>query len=203
MYKQIKYLIGVLVILIISAYFLSLLSGLPNFIKDDIIAFLESETGGEISLEKVSLWPLNRINVKNFKFKDQPGNAVEADEINFDYSLNLIQDGNIILLDFVELKNAEIEINNLNSAEDQSEKVDFAKKNGGNDSADAEDAAAAFFSELKLPEYLADLNINIRDTELKVRLEEYNFSIQDLQLGLKAEEVDDFEVNFSSGLSID
>jgi translocation and assembly module TamB len=187
--KQIKYLIGVLVILIISAYFLSLLSGLPNFIKDDIIAFLERETGGEISLDKVSLWPLNRINVKNFKFKDKLGNAVEADELNLDYSLNLIQDDNIILLDFIELKNAVIEINDLNLAEAQTETVDIG--------------AAEFFSELKLPDYLADLNLNIRDTALKVRLEDYNFSIQDLQLGMKTGEVDDFEFNFSSGLSID
>jgi translocation and assembly module TamB len=200
--KQIKYLIGVLVILTITAYFLSLLSGLPNFIKDDIIAFLEKETGGEISLDKVSLWPLNRINVKNFKFKDKFGNAFEADELNLDYSLNLMQDNNIILVDFVELINADIKINNLNLG-DQAETFDIGQLNEETSSADTENSAAAFFSELKLPEYLADLNLNIRDAALAVKLEDYNFSIQDLQLGMKVGEVDNFEVNFSSALNIE
>jgi translocation and assembly module TamB len=208
--KQIKYLIGVLVILIITAYFLSLLSGLPNFIKDDIIAFLERETGGEISLDKVSLWPLNRINVKNFKFKDKLGNAFAADELNLDYSLNLMQDNNIILFDFVELKNADIEINNLNFGKqtktldiDQLNGKDIEQLNKETSAADSENSAAAFFSELKLPDYLADLNMNIRDAAVEVKLEDYHFSVQNLQLGMKVGEVDNFEVNFSSALSID
>jgi len=111
--KQIKYLIGVLAAIIISAYFLSLLSGIPNFIKDDIIAFLEAETEGEISFGKLSLWPLNRINVKNFKFKDRYGNNYAAEELSLDYSLNILQDAEIISVEFVELKDSLIEINQL------------------------------------------------------------------------------------------
>lgn len=214
--KQIKYLLGVLIVLIISAYFLSLLSGLPSFITDDIIAFLEEETEGEITLDKVSLWPLNRINVKNFEFIDKSGNTYRADELNLDYSLNLLQDKEIIEIDFVELKNSMIEINNLNPAEDgstaeagsYSEAVFLNQRlnlgTGPSESGDGNNTSSPtdFLNELKLPGFLANLKLNIRDSVVKVDIPDYHFTVNNLQLGLRAVNADQFELSFASQLEV-
>ena len=213
--KQIKYLLGVLIVLIISAYFMSLLSGLPSFITDDIIAFLEEETEGEISLDKVSLWPLNRINVKNFEFIDKSGNTYRAEELNLDYSLNLLQDKEIIEIDFVELKNSLIEISNLNTAGEgssaeagsYSEAVFLNKRlnlgAGSSQSGEGDNASPTdFLNELKLPDYLANLKLNIRDSVVKVDIPDYHFTFNNLQLGLRAANADQFELSFASQLDI-
>jgi len=214
--KQIKYLLGVLIVLIISAYFLSLLSGLPSFITDDIIAFLEEETEGEISLDKVSLWPLNRINVKNFEFIDKSGNTYRAEELNLDYSLNLLQNKEIIEIDFVELKNSLIEINNLNPAGDgstaeagsYSEAVFLNQRlklgTGSSESGDGDNTNSPtdFLNELKLPDFLANLKLNIRDSVVKVDIPNYHFTVNNLQLGLRAVNADQFELSFASQLDI-
>ncbi|MEC9490020.1 MAG: hypothetical protein UMU04_03660, partial [Halanaerobiales bacterium] len=107
--KQIKYLLGVLILLLISAYFLSLLVGLPQYFEEDIIAFLEERFSGDISFSSVSLWPLNRIRINNFEFTAQNGSTFKAESLNLDYSLNFNEE-EIVKVEFVELIGAEIEV---------------------------------------------------------------------------------------------
>ena len=107
--KQIKYLLGVLILLLISAYFLSLLGGLPQYFKEDIISFMEERFSGEISFSSVSLWPLNRIRFDDFEFTAENGTSFKTESLNLDYSLNFNKE-ELISVEFIELIGADIEV---------------------------------------------------------------------------------------------
>ncbi|ADQ13888.1 translocation/assembly module TamB domain-containing protein [Halanaerobium hydrogeniformans] len=195
--KQIKYLIGVLIFLILAAYVLSLLSGLPRFFEDDIIALLEREIGGDIAFESISLWPLNRINIEEFEYSDELGNSFRAEEFELDYSFNFRADNGFIGIEFIGLKNAVIEI----------EELDIELPGAGPDleettEEELEKELADRAAELELPAFLANFDLNIEDSVLYSRLEDYSFRLDSLNLGLRARSVKDFDFNFSSEVEI-
>ncbi len=191
--KQIKYLLGLLILLLISAYFISLLGGLPQYFKDDIIAFLEQRSGGEISIGSISLWPLNRIRIDQFEFTAESGSSFKARALNLDYSLNF-REAEIIKVEFIELLEAEIEV--------QEELVDLtsgpeADQEAGNDSINAD-----FLSEFSLPRALSDLKVNIRDSNLNLKSAGIDLELTDLQLGLSAEAEDIYTLNLSTAANL-
>ena len=196
--KQIKYLIGVLIFLILAAYVISLLSGIPEFFEDDIIALLEREIGGEIAFESISLWPLNRINLKEFEYSDELGNSFKAEVFELDYSLNFRRDNGFIGIEFIGLKNAVIEIKQL----DFELPVDGPEQTDLNEE-ELENQLADRAAELELPAFLANFDLNIEDSVLHSRLEDYSFSLNSFNLGLRASSVEEFELNFSSEIEVD
>ncbi|TDO95095.1 translocation and assembly module TamB [Halanaerobium saccharolyticum] len=197
--KQIKYLLGVLIVLLISAYFLSLLVGLPQYFEEDIIAFLEERFSGNISFSSVSLWPLNRIRLNNFEFTARNGSTFKAESLNLDYSLNFNEE-EIVKVEFIELIGAEIEVQgdfiNLNQNLSASDWRPGAKRPGANLS------NADFLSALSLPDFFADINVNIRNSNLVLKTAALNLELTDLQLGLEAESTESYKLNFSAGVMI-
>ncbi|MCC3144899.1 translocation/assembly module TamB [Halanaerobium sp. Z-7514] len=195
--KQIKYLIGVLIFLILAAYVFSLLSGLPRFFEDDIIALLEREIGGDIAFESISLWPLNRINLKEFEYSDELGNSFRAEEFELDYSLNFRRDNGFIGIEFIGLKNAVIEIEQLDFElpADDPAPDDLEQE-------ELETQLAERAAELKLPAFLANFDLNIEDSVLHSRLEDYDFSLSSFNLGLRASSREEFELNFGSEIEL-
>ncbi|SIQ46446.1 translocation/assembly module TamB domain-containing protein [Halanaerobium kushneri] len=191
--KQIKYLLGVLILLLISAYFLSLLSGLPQYFKDDIIAFLEERFKGEISFSSVSLWPLNRIRLNKFEFTSESGSSFKADALNLDYSLNFRED-EIIQVEFIELLGAEIEV--------QSEFLNLNQNSSGTQNFRAVLNQDDFLRGLNLPDFLEDLRVNIRDSSLSLNTETLDLKLNDLQLGLAAKAGDVYDLNVSTALDL-
>lgn len=192
--KQIKYLVGILIVMLISAYFLSLLGGLPQLFKDDIIAFLEERFSGEISFSSVSLWPLNRIRLNDFQFKAEDGSVFKTESFNFDYSLNFNQE-HFVQIEFIELLGAEIELqeqffdlNQLLAAENGSAETDFKTED--------------ILAELELPELLADMSINIRDANLILNTEEIDLRLSELQFGLQAESALEYSASFSGAVKL-
>ncbi|MFP4371882.1 MAG: translocation/assembly module TamB domain-containing protein [Halanaerobium sp.] len=195
--KQIKYLLGVLIILLISAYFASLLGGLPQYFKDDIIAALEERISGEISFSSVSLWPLNRLRLNSFSFKDQNGNELKVEELNLDYELNLSDFDQIIKVKFVEAKKAEIITaeglldSNLEAQADGDLEPDN-KESGGFELANFD-----------LPEIIEGININILDSKLLLKSKNYDLEFDNLNFGLKADGSDDYQLKLSTAVLID
>jgi len=194
--KQIKYLLGVLILLLISAYFLSLLSGLPQYFKDDIIAFLEERFNGEISFSSVSLWPLNRIRLNQFEFTAADGNSFKAEALNLDYSLNF-RDDELIEIEFIELLRAEIKVQdqfeqliNLSDNSDETQNLQTDLNN------------ADFLAELNLPDFLEDLKVNVRDSSLSLNSETIDLELTNLQLGLAAEAGSVYSLNITTALQL-
>ena len=195
--KQIKYLLGVLILLLIAAYFLSLLSGLPQYFKDDIIAFLEERFSGDISFSSVSLWPLNRLRLQSFSFTAQNGSRFIFEELNLDYNLNLSNLDKIIEIKLIEAEKAEIVITEDFSAE----------KNKNSSSALDLDSAAdnqnGFdISNFKLPEFLEGINLNILDTKLKIQNSSYNLEFDNLNLGLVGRGREEYQLNLSTAVLV-
>ncbi|RAK09805.1 translocation and assembly module TamB [Halanaerobium saccharolyticum] len=192
--KQIKYLLGVLVLLLISAYFLSLLVGLPQYFEEDIIAFLEERFSGDISFSSVSLWPLNRIRLNNFEFTAEDGTSFKTESLNLDYSLNFNEE-EIVRVDFIELLGAEIEVQgdfiNLNQS------LSAADNNGESDFSNAD-----LLSALSLPDFFADLNVNIRNSNLILNTAALQLELSDLQLGLETDSTDNYRLNLSAGVRL-
>lgn len=195
MNKQIKYLLGVLVLLLIAAYFLSLLSGLPQYFKDDIIAFLEERFSGDISFSSVSLWPLNRIRLNSFSFEDQKGNLFRIERLNLDYNLNFSDLDKLIEIRFLEAVNSEIII-----------KEDFLTAESGNNednlAVDNSGTEALNLSRTDLPKFLEDVNVNIKNSDLIIQNADYNLELSSLNLGLDARGSKNYSLNLSTSLLI-
>jgi translocation and assembly module TamB len=192
--KQIKYLLGVLILLLISAYFLSLLIGLPQYFEEDIIAFLEERFSGNISFSSVSLWPLNRIRLNNFEFTAESGSVFKAESLNLDYSLNFNEE-EIVKVEFIELIGAEIEVQS-----------DFINLNQNPPASDKKMAAnlsnTDFLSALSLPDFFAGLNVNIRNSNLILNTAALQLELSDLQLGLETEGTENYTLNLSAGVKL-
>ena len=195
--KQIKYLLGVLIILLISAYFLSLLGGLPQYFKDDITAMLEQRLSGEISFSSVSLWPLNRLRLRSFSFKDQKGNQFKVEELNLDYELNFSDFEQIIELKFIEAKKAEI----ITTEGLLGSNFGVQAESGNLEAANKESGGFDLAS-LDLPEFIAGVNINILDSKLLLKSENYDLGFDNFNLGLEAVGKDDYSLSLSTALSI-
>ncbi len=196
MNKQIKYLLGVLVLLLIAAYFLSLLSGLPQYFKDDIIAFLEERFSGEISFSSVSLWPLNRIRLDSFAYQDQNGNLFKMEQLNLDYNLNFRDFDKLIEIRFLEAVNAEIIITDNFLTSDSENRADDLRL-------DNSKSGTIKLSNFDLPKFLADINVNIKDSQLIIKSKDYNLELSSLNLGLNAESSKDYNLNISTSLLLD
>ena len=193
--KQIKYLLGVLILLLISAYFLSLLGGLPQFFKDDIIAFLEEKTSGDISFSSVSFWPLNRIRLDNFEFTAKNGTSFKTESLNLDYSLNFNEE-EIVKVEFIELLGADIEVqedffdlNQILSAPAENTDTDI-------DGLSSQDLLSA----LSLPNFFAELKVNIRNSNLVINTADLDLELSDVQLGLKTDNAESYTVSISAGV---
>jgi translocation and assembly module TamB len=183
MKKQIKYLLGVLILLLIAAYFLSLLSGLPQYFKDDIIAFLEERVSGEISFSSISLWPLNQIRLNSFVYQDQNGNLFKIKQLNLDYNLNLRDFDKLIEIRFLEAVNAEIVITeNFLTVDSETEAVNL--------------------SNFDLPKFLTDISVNIKDSQLIIQNKDYNLEFNSLNLGLNASSSRNYNLNLSTSVLI-
>ncbi|MFN2340933.1 MAG: hypothetical protein ABR547_06660, partial [Halanaerobium sp.] len=193
--KQIKYLLGVLILLLISAYFLSLLSGLPQFFKEDIIAFLEERFSGDISFSSVSLWPLNRIRLEDFEFTAENGNSFKSKNLNLDYSLNFNEE-EIVKVEFVELLAAEIKV--------QGDFFDLNQSLSAPDRANERPDLnyEELLSALSLPDFFADLNVNIRNSNFTINTAELELELSDLQLGIEAANTDSYELSVSAGVKL-
>jgi translocation and assembly module TamB len=195
MNKQIKYLFGVLVLLLIAAYFLSLLSGLPQYFKDDIIAFLEERFSGEISFSSVSLWPLNRIRLSSVSFVEQNGNTVKIERLNLDYNLNFRDVEKLIEFRFIEAINAEIMINeDFLTADSKNEAEGLTLENS--------EAEGLNFSNFDLPKFLEDINVNIKNSQLTIQNQNYDLKFDNLNLGIKASNSKDYDLNLSTSVLI-
>ena len=195
MNKQIKYLLGVLILLLIAAYFLSLLSGLPQYFKDDIIAFLEERFSGEISFSSVSLWPLNRIRLNSFAYQDQNGNRFKMERLNLDYNLNFRDFDKLIEIRFLEAVNAEIIITENFLAAASENKAD-------NLIIDNPESQEFNLSDYNLPKFLEDINVNIKDSQLIIQNQDFNLEFGSLNLGLDANSSKDYSLNLSTSLLI-
>lgn len=193
MNKQIKYLLGVLVLLLITAYFLSLLSGLPQYFKDDIIAFLEERVSGEISFSSVSLWPLNRIRLNSFVYQDQNGNLFKMEQLNLDYNFNFRDFDKLIEIRFLEAVNAEIVITeNFLAADSEADNLMF----------DSSEIGEVDLSNLDLPKFLTDISVNIKDSQLIIQNKDYNLEFSSLNFGLNASSSKDYNLNLSTSVLI-
>jgi len=200
--KQIKYLLGLLILLLITAYFLSLLSGLPRYFKDDIIAFLEERFEGEISFSSVSLWPLNRIRLNQFEFTNGEGSYFKAEALNLDYSLNF-RDDEIIEIEFIELLGAKIEVQNqLNQFLNLTDNSDGTQNPDSTENLRTVLNDPDFLTELNLPDYLSDLKVNIRNSSLNLSSEAVDLKLTDLQLGLTAEAGSIYTLNITTALKL-
>lgn len=192
--KQIKYLLGVLVLLLISVYFLSLLIGLPQFFKEDIIAFLEERFSGDISFSSVSLWPLNRIRLNNFEFTAENGTSFKIESLNLDYSLNFLEE-EVIKIEFIELLGADIKVQG-----------DFFDLNqsllAAENDIDSDSSNTDLLSALSLPDFFADLNVNIRNSNLILNTTVLNLELSDLQLGLETISAENYTFDFSAGVML-
>ncbi|CCU80049.1 FIG01197110: hypothetical protein [Halanaerobium saccharolyticum subsp. saccharolyticum DSM 6643] len=195
MNKQIKYLLGVLIVLLIAAYFFSLLSGLPQYFKDDIIAFLEERVSGEISFSSVSLWPLNRIRLNSFAYQDQNGNRFKMERLNLDYNLNFRDFDKLIEIRFLEAVNAEIIITENFLAAASENKAD-------NLIIDNSESQEFRLSDYDLPKFLEDINVNIKDSQLIIKNQDFNLEFGSLNLGLDAKSSKDYSLNLSTSLLI-
>jgi len=201
--KQIKYLLGVLILLLISAYFLSLLGGLPQYFKEDIIAFLEERFSGDISFSTVSLWPLNRIRLNDFEFTSKNGSSFKTKKLNLDYSLNFNQD-EIIKVEFIELIGGNVKIQGdffdlnqiLISADGSSDNIDRNSENIDSSS------LRELLSGLNLPDFFAELNVNIRDSNFIIDTTDLDLELSDLQLGLKTDDAESYTLSISAGLKL-
>jgi len=193
--KQIKYLLGVLILLLISAYFLSLLSGLPQFFKEDIIAFLEERFLGDISFSSVSLWPLNRIRLENFEFAAENGTSFKSESLNLDYSLNFNAE-EVIKVEFIELLAAEIKVRGDFFDLNQS----LSAPNKSDDSANLSNED--LLSALSLPVFFADLNLNIRNSKVVIDTADLDFELSDLQLGLETNNSKSYTLSISAGVKL-
>jgi len=196
MNKQIKYLLGVLILMLIAAYFLSLLSGLPQYFKNDIIAFLEERFSGEISFSSVSLWPLNRLRLESFSFADQNGNLVKIEQLNLDYNFNFSDFDNLIKISFLEAKNAEIILTGDFSAVEKGSQ----SANLNNQNSEAGEFKLASFD---LPKFLGDINVNLVNSKLTIKNEDYDLELSNLNLGAAAQSSKDYVLNLSTSILID
>lgn len=182
--KQIKYLLGVLILLLIASYFLSLMAGLPQFFKDDIIAFLEARFSGEISFSSVSFWPLNRLRLKSFSFVDKKGNQVKIEQLNLDYKLNLKNLAQIIEIRYIEAQKAEIliaeefAVNSINHKNNKNLDLEL--------------------SDFKLPNFMQGIKINVLDSKLILQNTDYDLKFDNLNLGLNAEDGRNYQLNLSA-----
>jgi len=190
--KQIKYLLGVLILLLISAYFLSLLGGLPQYFKEDIISFMEERFSGEISFSSVSLWPLNRIRFDDFEFTAENGTSFKTESLNLDYSLNFNKE-ELISVEFIELIGADIEVQGESFGITQF----LAASNSGTDS---DLSNKDLISGLSLPDFFADLNVNIRNSNLIINTERLDLELSDVQCGLKTDSAENYTLSFSAGV---
>ena len=196
--KQIKYLLGVLIILLISAYFLSLLGDLPHYFKDDIIAFLEERVSGEISFSSVSLWPLNRLKLNSFSFEDKNNNKFKVEQLNLNYSLDFNDSDSIFEINLIEAKDAEITINeelfnNLKTAaaSTEQEQQNKTKKESG-----------FKLKNLDLPQFMNSTKINIINSSLFLKNKDTDLKLQEFNLGLNAESAQNYTANISTAVSI-
>ncbi len=194
--KQIKYLLGVLILLLISAYFLSLLGGLPQYFKEDIIAFLEERFSGDISFSSVSLWPLNRIRLDDFEFTAKNGTSFKTESLNLDYSLNFNEE-EIVKVEFIELLGADIEVqgdffdlNQILAAPDESAVSDDLSNKD-------------LLSGLSLPDFFAELNVNIRNSNLIINTNDLDLELSDVQLGLKTDNAEAYTISISAGVILE
>lgn len=197
--KQIKYLLGVLILLLISAYFLSVFGGLSQYFKDDITAFLEARIPGEVSFSSVSFWPLNRIKLKEFSYSDKNKNQISIEELNLDYKLNVFDFDKIIELKFIEAKEAEIKI----------EKEIFSSKNQPPKETASNLEPAPFLSsnqfdlsQLDLPKFMEGIRINILNSKLELKNKNYQLEFDSLNLGVQAEKNNFYQLDFSTALII-
>jgi translocation and assembly module TamB len=195
--KQIKYLLGVLILLLISAYFLSLLGGLPQYFKEDIIAFLEERFSGDISFSSVSLWPLNRIRLNDFEFKSKNGTSFKTENLNLDYSLNFNEE-EIIQLEFVELIGGDIKIQGDFFDLNQSLSPAALNSEGAADLSQRE-----LLSALNLPDFFAELNVNIRNSNFSIDSAELELELSDLQLGLETTDSEIYTLSISAGVKLE
>lgn len=194
--KQIKYLLGVLILLLISAYFLSLLSGLPQYFEDDIIAFLETRLKGDISFASISFWPLNKLRLQSFSFVDQNNNQIKIKDLQLNYKLDFRDLKQFIKIDFVAAKKAEIIIRDLKQLKSLSSQLDQAE------ALDSQPKAAFNLKQLDLPPLLLKTKINIIDSSLVVKTETKALEFNNLNLGLLARAKTDYELNFSSSINL-
>ena len=195
--KQIKYLLGILILLLISAYFLSLLGGLPQYFKGDIIAFLEERFSGEISFSSISLWPLNRLRLQSFSFEDQNGNKFKVDQLNLDYELNFGDFNKIFEVKFIEAKRAEIVITEEFFAVDSdNEAIALNSELANNENNNFR------LSNFDLPGFMAGININILDSKLLIQNNNYDLEFDNLNLGLNANTDKDYQLNLSTAVLI-
>ena len=198
MNKQIKYLLGALIVLLISAYFISLLSGLPQFFKDDIIAFLEDRVSGEISFRSVSLWPLNRLRLNSFSFEDQKGNEFKVEQLNLDYKLNFKNFDELISVKFIEAKKAEIAI----TEEFLPINIESESETKNSELQPTSQELKFNLADFKLPEFMSGININILDAKLSLQNQNYDLKFDNLKLGLRAENQNNYQLNLSTAFSI-
>jgi translocation and assembly module TamB len=196
MNKQIKYLLGVLILLLIAAYFLSLFSGLPQYFKDDIIAFLEERYSGEISFSSVSLWPLNRLRLESFSFSDENGNFVKIQQLNLDYNFDFSDFDSLIKISFLEAENAEIILAEDFSAVEKGSQA----ANLNNQNSEAGEFKLASFD---LPKFLGDINVNLVNSKLIIKNEDYDLELSNLNLGAAAQSSKDYVLNLSTSIFID
>lgn len=195
MNKQIKYFLGLLILLLITAYFLSLLSGLPQYFRDDIIAFLEEKFSGDVSFSSISLWPLNRIRLNSFSFADEQGNLVKMKELKLDYNFNFTDFDQLIEIQFLEAVEAEIIIaKDLLAVESKNEK---------NLEIENDNFKTIELSRFDLPKFLDDINLNINNSKLIIKSEDYDLEFNNLNLGLDADGPKNYVLNLSTSLLIE
>lgn len=194
--KQIKYLVGILVLFIIAMYFLNLFAGLPQFFKDDIIAFLEEKSQADIAFESVSLWPLNRLRLTGFRYQDQSGNSFKADELSFNYSLSFFTD-KLLTINFMELKKADLNLINVSP---------FLQNNNLNkesSSSNLRENPEEIADNFALPNFLTGLRLNIVDSNFEINLPDYKLQLERLNMGLNISSPTDFTADLTTALKID
>ncbi len=178
--KQLKFLLGVLTVFIITIYFLNIAVGLPQFFEEDIIDFLEEITGGEISFAEISFWPLTKINLTEVSFTDDSQNNIDIEEVSLIYHFNFFSgDKNWLELDLIKLKSPAVEINNLpldKKIQNDQELKDM---------------------EIALPEFFSGLVVNISDGELNSRLKNYQLKLDNFSLSLSAARTTEFKLDFT------
>ncbi|RCW48248.1 MULTISPECIES: translocation/assembly module TamB domain-containing protein [unclassified Halanaerobium] len=183
--KRLKFLLGVLTVFIIAVYFLNIAVGVPQFLKEDIINFLEEIIGGEISVAEISFWPLTKINLTEVSFTDDFHNNIDIEEVNLIYHFNFFAgDKNWLELDLIKLKSPAVEINNL-----------FFDKEIQKDQEIRD-------MEMVLPEFFSGLVVNISDGKLNSKLEDYQFKLNNFSLSLSAVQTTEFELNFNGTAEI-
>lgn len=197
--KQIKYLVGVLILVLTAAFFLSLLGELPQYFEDDIIAFLEEEFSGEISFSSVSIWPLNRIRLKSFSYQDQQGNKFAVDELKIDYSFNFSDLNKLVELKFVEAEAAELVIRE--EIFSQAEAAFVSENNSKSKNPEAAVQAAADAVDFNLPPFMADLKVNLINSSLHLKNELLELEFNNLNLGLKAEAEEEYRLSITTALA--